>query len=256
MRGATDVCGCFPTGRHYPGIADRVYGASARVAGMAPGVSADAVWSEEPFVVLDFETTGLHAESDRVIEIGAACFRGGQLEESRFWLVHPGMPIPPESTQITGIDDAMVADCPRFEGVIREVLPFLAGRIPVAYNYGFDSRFFWTELERAGLSTKELDEAGAPTPPACVAGGVWIDPLVWARELQKGERGHKLVDVAKRLGVSLENAHRASHDAEATGHVLLAFAPQMPRRYAELLRVQQRYAAAQQLGMAGWRNKR
>lgn len=251
MRGSTDVCGCFPTGRHYPGIADRMRGASARVAGMAHGFEPEVAWAEAPLVVLDFETTGLDAQTDRIIEIGVACFRGGALEEARFWLVHPGIPIPPETTEITGIDDAMVAGAPPFEAVLAEVRPFLEGRIPVAYNHFFDSRFLWAEVRRAGLPTR-----GPELAPAFCDDGVWIDPLVWARELQKEEKGHKLVDVCGRLGIPLETAHRASHDAEAAGRVLLALAPRMPRRYAELLRVQQRYAATQDLDMAGWRNKR
>jgi DNA polymerase-3 subunit epsilon len=247
MRGSSDVCGCFPTGRHYPGIADRMRDANTRVDGMAAGFEPGAEWATSPFVVVDFETTGLDANVDRIIEIGAACFRNGVLEESKFWLVHPGIPIPPETTEITGINDEMVKDASPFAQVIQDVLPFLEGRIPVAYNYFFDSRFLWAEARRAGLQA---------SAPALAQDGVWIDPLVWARELQKDEKGHKLVDVAARLGVPLENAHRASHDAEATGHVLLKLAPKMPTRYAELLRVQKRYAATQDLDMAAWRNKR
>jgi DNA polymerase-3 subunit epsilon len=247
MRGSSDVCGCFPTGRHYPGIADRMRDANTRVDGMAAGFEPGAEWATSPFVVVDFETTGLDANVDRIIEIGAACFRNGVLEESKFWLVHPGIPIPPETTEITGINDEMVKDALPFAQVIQDVLPFLEGRIPVAYNYFFDSRFLWAEARRAGLQA---------SAPALAQDGVWIDPLVWARELQKDEKGHKLVDVAARLGVPLENAHRASHDAEATGHVLLKLASKMPTRYAELLRVQKRYAATQDLDMAAWRNKR
>ena len=50
----------------------------------------------------------------------------------------------------------------------------------------------------------------------------WVDPLVWARELQQGERSRALGEVAARLGIALENAHRASDDAEAALRVLLA----------------------------------
>ena len=64
------------------------------------------------------------------------------------------------------------------------------------------------------------------------------------------------MDVAARLGVSLENAHRASFDAEATGRVLLALAEKMPERYGDLLRVQPRYAATQDVEAAGWRSRR
>ena len=247
MRGSLDVCGCFPTGRHYPGIADRMVNANTRVEGMAAGFEPTTAWASAAFVVLDFETTGLDANVDRIIEIGAACFRDGVLESSKFWLVHPGIPIPPETTEITGINDEMVKDALPFAQVIQDVLPFLEGRIPVAYNHFFDSRFLWAEARRSGLSANV---------PAFALDGVWIDPLVWARELQKDEKGHKLVDVCARLEVPLENAHRASHDAEATGHVLLKLASKMPARYAELLRVQKRYAATQDLDMAGWRNKR
>lgn len=256
MRGVIEVCGCFPTGRHYPGIADRMRGALARVAGMAHGFAPEVVWAEASFVVLDFETTGLDPETDRIIEIGAACFENGQLQSSKFWLVHPGIPIPPETTEITGITDEMVKDSASFDVTIKDVTAFLEGRIPVAYNHFFDTRFLWAELRRAGMPTRGPGSDGRELAPAYSDDGVWIDPLVWARELQKNEKGHKLVDVCARLNIPLESAHRASHDAEATGRVLLALASQMPRRYAELLRVQQRYAATQDLDMAGWRSKR
>ena len=52
----------------------------------------------------------------------------------------------------------------------------------------------------------------------------WFDPLVWARELQQGEKSRALGEVAARLGIALENAHRASDDAEAGLRVLLAMA--------------------------------
>lgn len=248
MRPSTDVCGCFPTGRHYPGIADRLARANIRVAGMAPGFEPGVEWSRAPFVVLDFETTGLEPERDRVIEIGVACFRDGVLESTQNWLVQPGIPVPKESTDVHGIDDAMLEGKPSFGEVFAEVTTYLEGRIPVAYNHLFDSRFLLAEVRRAGLPI------GGSAPPACHEDGVWIDPLVWAREVQKEDKGHKLTDVCARLGIPLESAHRASFDAEATGKVLLALAPKLPTRYAELLRVQKRYAATQDLEVT-WRRR-
>lgn len=249
MRASIDVCGCFPTGKHYPGIADRMARLMTRVRGMAEGFEPTTAWATATFVVLDFETTGLDPEIDRVIEVGVACFRGGELEELRNWMVNPGIPIGEESKAITGITDEMVADAPDFGGVWAEVRTFLEGRIPVAYNHAFDSRFLWAECRRIGLPPR-----GVELPPACCDDGVWIDPLVWAREIQKDEKGHKLGDVCARLGVSLETAHRASHDAEAAGRVLLALAARMPERYGDLLRVQQRYAATQDVEIT-WRRR-
>jgi DNA polymerase-3 subunit epsilon len=249
MRASIDVCGCFPTGRHYPGIADRVAHLSTRVRGMARGFEADTVWVTAPLVVLDFETTGLDPELDRIIEIGVACFRDGRLEESRDWLVHPGIPISEQSRAITGITDEMVANAPRFEEVWSEFRPYLEGRIPVAYNHEFDSRFLWAECRRLGLPPRGLE-----LPPACCDDVVWIDPLIWARELLENPESHKLADVCGRLGIPLETAHRASHDAVAAGRVLFELAPRMPQRYGELLRIQHRYGATQDVEL-GWRRR-
>lgn len=241
MRANLDTCGCFPSGRHYPGIADRLARSVRHVAGMALGFEADLVWASSPFVVVDFETTGLDPENDRVIEIGAALFRGGVHERSLNWMIQPGMPISPDASAVHGITDEMVKDAETFAQAWPEVRLALEGRLPVAYNHRFDSRFLWAELRRNGFSTT----SAAEIPPAAADDGVWIDPLVWAREIYKNEKGFTLTSMCERLGIPLENAHRASHDAEATGKVLLALAPQMPDRYGEVLRVQQRYAATQ-----------
>ena len=249
MRGNVDLCGCFPTGRHYPGIADMLR--AQRVVGLARGFGTDTVWARASFVVIDFETTGLDPEVDRILEIGLAAFENGAHVESKNWLVNPTVPVPAESSAVHGITDDMLVDAPRFAEVFAEVREMLHGRIPVAYNHGFDSRFLWAEQRRAGLPTR-----GDDLPPAMSDDGVWIDPLVWAREIQKAEKGFKLVDVAARLSIPLETAHRAAFDAEATGRVLLALASAMPERYGDLLRVQPRYAATQDVENAGWRTKR
>ena len=55
---------------------------------------------------------------------------------------------------------------------------------------------------------------------------------------------------------ALEQAHRAAGDAEATGRILLALAPQLPRVYGELVRLQKRYAAFQDAEFAAWKRFR
>ncbi len=250
MRANLDTCGCFPTGRHYPGIADRLARYARKVAGMAQGFAPDHSWARGAFVVIDFETTGIDPEQDRIVEVGVAIFRDGVHERSENWMVDPGRPIGEEATAVHGITDEMVKDAPSFLEVWPLVRQALEGRLPVAYNHRFDSRFLWAELRRNGYSTT----AAAEIPPAAADDGVWIDPFVWAREIYKAEKGFTLSAMCERLGVPLENAHRASHDAEATGKVLLALARQMPETYAELLRVQQRYAATQDVEIV-WRRR-
>jgi DNA polymerase-3 subunit epsilon len=252
VRAQIEICGCFPTGRHYPGIADRL--ALARltmdVRGLAVGFPADMPWAAASFAVIDFETTGLDPAVDRVLEMGIVCFDDGVLTASQNWLIDPTIPVPETATQVHGITDAMVAGQPRFGQAWSEMRSILEGRLPVAYNAGFDKRFLLAELERAGETTW-----GEHLPPAMQSDVEWIDPLVWARELYR-DQSAKLADVCAQLGIVLDGAHRAANDAEATGKVLLALAPQLPATYGELIRVQVRYAAQQDVDLAIWRGRR
>lgn len=252
MRGQAEICGCFPTGRHYPGIADRLAQArgGADVRGLAPGFEADLRWAVGAFAVIDFETTGLDPKTERVLEMGVVCFDEGVLTAAYNWLIDPTIPVPEASTAVHGITNAMLEGKPRFEQVWPEVRPLLAGRLPVAYNANFDKKFLLAELERIGEPTR-----GDELPPAMQADVSWIDPLVWARELFP-RRSAKLADVCGHLGIPLDGAHRAANDATATGHALLAMSPQMPATYAELVRVQARYAAQQEVDFAMWRGRR
>jgi len=238
MRGATDVCGCFPTGRHYPGIADRLSKSLDEVVGLAAGFAPTSPWVDHPIVVIDFETTGVDSTVDRVIEIGLVGFRRGEVEFREALLVQPGIPIPEDSRAIHGITDEELEGAPPFAEIVGRVKELLEGHLPVAYNASFDRGFLMQEMRRAGA-------LGGPLPPALTEGVEWIDPLVWAREILKDQKSKRLGDVAVTLGVPLERAHRAAGDAEATGRVLYALAKQMPAAYGELVRVQGRYAAFQ-----------
>jgi DNA polymerase-3 subunit epsilon len=225
-----DACGCFPTGRHYAGIAHLL---RAVTRGLVEDLPPDGSWVEMPIVLLDVETTGKDPSADRVIEVGVAVARGGVVVHRQNWLVNPGRPIPKESIEVHKITDDDVKDAPPFEAVAAEVQAALAGCIPAAYNAAFDKAFIASELARAGLALRRDVE--------------WLDPLVWARELQQGERSRALSEVAARLGIAHENAHRASDDAEAALRVLLALARdvRVPRAYGALVQEQRRLALAQ-----------
>lgn len=240
-----DPCGCFPTGRHYPGIAHLL---KVRAAGIAAEFDAAASWVEETIALIDLETTGRDASSDRIIEIGIVLGRGGEVIERMGWLIHPGRPIPPESTAIHGIKDADVLGKPSFTETIPEVLAALRGAIPAAYNAGFDRGFLLAELERSGLRLESL-------PPALRRDVDWIDPLAFARELYKEEQSRALGDMAARLGIELEKAHRATDDAEAALRVLYAFAgdPRVPKAYGGLIQEQRRLLRGQEAARRLWR---
>jgi DNA polymerase-3 subunit epsilon len=225
-----DACGCFPTGRHYAGIAHLL---RAVTRGLLEQLTAEAAWIDMPIALVDVETTGKDASVDRVVEVGIAIARQGAVVDRRNWLVNPGRPIPKEASDVHKITDDDVRDAPAFEAIAREITATLEGCIPAAYNAAFDRAFLSSELARAGVPLRRDVE--------------WLDPLVWARELQQGEKSRALGEVAARLGIALENAHRASDDADAALRVLLALGRdvRVPHSYAAFVQEQRRLAMAQ-----------
>ena len=235
-----DACGCFPSGRHYPGIA-HLLRTVAR--GLVAELAAESMWHDLPIALIDVETTGRDASVDRVVEIGIVVGLGGEVLRRFNWLVHPGQPISDEARAVHGISDDDVKDAPRFEAVAAEVAAALEGCIPGAYNALFDRAFLMNEFARAG----HAPPTDALPCPALRRDVEWVDPLVWARELQREEKSKALGEVAGRRGVALENAHRASDDAEAALRVLsvLAGDARVPKVHGSFVQEQRRLSQLQ-----------
>jgi DNA polymerase III subunit epsilon len=240
----SDPCGCFPTGRHYPGIAHLI---KVRAVGVAAEFDAGAAWVDHPIAFIDTETTGRDPSSDRLIEVGIVRGQGGEVTRHN-WLINPGRPIPKETSAVHGLTDADVEGKPAFAEVAQEILACLAGAIPAAYNAAFDRGFLLAELERAGVRPAE-------PPPAMRREVDWIDPLTFARELYKHEESRALGDMAARLGIEMVRAHRATDDAEAALRILYTFAkdPRVPRAYGGLIQEQRRLLRQQDEARKLWR---
>ena len=80
VRAALDACGCFPTGRHYAGIAHLL---RAVTRGLIEELAADGAWAELPIALIDVETTGKDASVDRVVEVGIASRAAAQSSTGR-----------------------------------------------------------------------------------------------------------------------------------------------------------------------------
>ena len=162
-----------------------------------------------PYVVVDVETTGGQpATGDRVTEVAAVVVDGTEATLAFHSLINPGRPIPWHITRLTGIDDAMVRDAPRFADVAGELAAHLAGRIFVAHNARFDFGFLRAEFAR--VAPAPLDEL--------VAGQLCTVRL--ARRLLSHLPRRNLDAVAHHYGVVIADRHRASGDALATAAVL------------------------------------
>ena len=240
--------GCFPTGQHYPGVAHLLRVAAIGVADEFP---VETPVTELPIVAIDTETTGRDPVNDRVVEVAVVTSDGNNITERASWLINPGRPIPKEATDIHQITDADVADQPTFGDVMPSILAALAGKVPLAYNAEFDKAFLVAECDRCQVV------AGRPVP-ALRRNVEWMDPLIWVREIQRNERSRALGEVCQRLGIPLDNAHRATDDAEAALRVLFAILPdaRVPRMYGGFLQEQRRLARQQEDERARWRRER
>ena len=115
-------------------------------------------------VGIDFETTGLDAKEDRIIEVGAVLWdwESGTPLQLLSSLVHPGRDIPEEITKMTGITNDAVSDFGRPEDEVFNDLWYLMGcaDYAMAHNAPFDKGFY--------------DAANARMAPT-VAQKVWLD---------------------------------------------------------------------------------
>ena len=152
----------------------------------------------QEFVCIDLETTGLNANADTIIELGAVRFRRGEVLDRFQTFVHPGRKIPPFIQQLTGISDEQVRRAPPFHQVAGRFADFI-GELPiVGHNVAFDLEFLGTHglpLHNRRYNTYDLASIFLPTLPE-----------------------YNLTALAKRLDVSHEQ-HRALGDAEATALV-------------------------------------
>ena len=99
---------------------------------------------------IDLETTGGNAVHDRITEIGIRFWRDGEKVGEWQTLLNPEQRISPFIEQLTGINNAMVADAPRFSEIGDALLEQLDGAIFVAHNARFDYSFIKAEFRRLG----------------------------------------------------------------------------------------------------------
>lgn len=175
---------------------------------------------DSTFVVFDIETTGFSPIQNRIIEIGAVKVENGEITDRFSSFVNPDTPIPLEIEKLTGIQDEMVMDSPMIDQVLPRFLDFCGDAVLVAHNANFDMSFIMENANRLGLS-KEF---------------TYVDTVGIARMLLPHQAKHTLDAVAKTLGISLENHHRAVDDAEATADIFVKFIPMLREAGADDLK--------------------
>jgi len=147
-------------------------------------------------IYYDTETTGINSEKDRIIELAAY----DPIQERSFCeFIHPGFPIPPESSAIHHITDDMVADAGKFEEVGKAFADFCPeNTVLIAHNNdSFDKLFIEAEYNRNDLSLPNWE---------------YVDSLKWSRRYRSDLPRHSLQHLREVYGIEANNAHRALDD--------------------------------------------
>lgn len=166
----------------------------------------------DPLVLIDLETTGANAVTDRITEIAMLRVEGGKIVARWQSLVNPGQGIPPFIQRIIGISDDMVATAPRFANLADQVRAMLAGAVFVAHNARFDYGFICNEYAR-------LDQR-FEAPVLCT--------VKLSRALYPEHHRHGLDALIERHSLVCDARHRAMGDTE----VLWQFSRLVSERFA------------------------
>lgn len=152
------------------------------------------------YAILDIETTGGKYNEEGITEIAIYKFDGHEIVDQFISLVNPERKIQPFVVNLTGINNEMLRNAPKFYEVAKRIIEITEGCILVAHNAQFDTRILRTEFDRLGynyeresLCTVELAKKLIPDMPS-----------------------YSLGKLVRSLGIPLSDRHRAAGDAKAT----------------------------------------
>jgi len=150
-----------------------------------------------PITILDFETTGLKSESERVIEVGVLRVENNEVVAQFEALINPEKPINQYVQRLTGINNDDVSSAPKFIDIADQLEEILDDTIMVAHNAKFDVDFLLAELKRMGRH-KKLN---------------YLCSVQLSRKVFNEYKSHSLDAIIKRYNLKLDSRHRALDDA-------------------------------------------
>ena len=168
------------------------------------------------YAVVDLETTGLRP-TDTILQMAVVLAdRTGRTTDGWSTHVRPPRVLTADlgPRHIHGIGRRHLLLAPRLERAMATLAELTAGRIVVAHNAPFDTRFLRTAAEHVGI---ELDWVGV------------LCTLDLSRRLDpQRHKNHRLASLCEDYGIRLDQAHDALHDARATAELL----PHLLREHA------------------------
>ena len=106
---------------------------------------------KELYAILDIETTGGKFNEEGITEIAIHKFDGHEVVDTFISLINPEQPIQEFVVRLTGINNKMLRNAPKFYEVAKRIVEITKDCIIVAHNSAFDYRILRTEFERLGF---------------------------------------------------------------------------------------------------------
>ena len=156
------------------------------------------------YAVVDIETTGGKYNEEGITEIAIFRFDGNKIVDQFISLVNPERPIQPFVANLTGINEKMLRNAPKFYEIAKRIVEITDDCTLVAHNASFDYRMLCTEFNRLGFTYKKST----------------LCTVALAKKLIPEQSSYKLGKLVRSLGIPLSDRHRAAGDARATVKLL------------------------------------
>ena len=156
------------------------------------------------YAVVDVETTGGKYNEEGITEVAIYKFDGNEIVDQFISLINPERPIQPFVANLTGINEKMLRNAPKFYEIAKRIVEITEDCTLVAHNASFDYRMLCTEFNRLGFRYQRQT----------------LCTVALAKKLIPEQASYKLGKLVRSLGIPLSDRHRAAGDARATVKLL------------------------------------
>lgn len=152
------------------------------------------------YAILDIETTGGKFNEEGITEIAIYKFDGHEIVDQFISLVNPEKPIQEFVVKLTGINNKMLKNAPKFYEVAKRIVEITKDCILIAHNAAFDYRILRTEFQRLGFDFERNT----------------LCTVELSQNLIPNQSSYSLGKLTRSLGIPITDRHRATGDALAT----------------------------------------
>ena len=152
------------------------------------------------YAIIDIETTGGKFDSESITEIAILKYDGEKILDQFSSLVNPEKEIDSFVKKLTGINNQMLKNAPKFFNIAKRIINITDDCVLVAHNASFDYRVLKTEFRRLGYNYSKKT----------------LCTVNLSKKLIPNKNSYSLGKLTKNLGIPLKRNHRALDDAIAT----------------------------------------